>query len=67
MSNHVGQYAEATFWVFEVPILYPGLDNVKWCRDNKRCACAGHGSDKVLRPGSFVVVLELVKILLHYG
>ena len=55
------------FWVLEVAILYPGLDDIEWCRNDERCACAGYGSDKVLRPGGFVVVFELVEVLFHYG
>ena len=67
MPNHVGQYSKATFWVLEVAILYPGLDNVKWCGDDERCACAGYGSNKVLRPSGLVVVVELVEVLLRCG
>lgn len=65
--GHVGQNAEAGLGVVEVLVLDTGLDDIERSRDDERGRGTSNRSDKVLEPGSLVVVLELEHVLLGKG
>lgn len=67
VSHHVCDNLRTTLLNFEVAVLYPSLNNVKWRGDDKRCGGTGDGCDEVLEPASLVVVLELEEVLLGCG
>ena len=64
MLHHVGNNPETTLGVLEILVLDSGLDNVEGSRDNKRSTGTGDRGDKVLAPGSRVIVGKFVEILL---
>jgi hypothetical protein len=65
--EHVGDDASASLLDLEVAVLDAGLDDVERSRDNEGGGGTGDGSNEVLGPGSAVVVLELVEVLLGGG
>lgn len=65
--EHVGDDASASLLDLEVAVLDAGLDDVERSGDNEGGGGTGDGSDEVLGPGSAVVVLELVEVLLGGG
>ena len=67
VPDHVSNDAEAGLGVLEIAVLDTGLDHIKRSRNDERSSGTGNGSDKVLHPGSRVVVLEAVDVLLGEG
>lgn len=57
--QHAGHDSETRLRVLEVSVLNSGLDNVKGSGDNQAGRCTGDGGDKVLAPGSLVIILKL--------
>lgn len=64
MLHHVGDDPETTLGVLKVLVLDSGLDHVEGSRDDERGTSTGDRGDKVLPPGSRVVVAKLVEIFL---
>lgn len=62
--GHVGDDSETRLLGLEVAVLDTGLDDIKRSRNDERGGCTSDGGDKVLRPGSGVVISELVEIFL---
>ena len=64
MLHHVGNNPETALGVLEVLVLDSGLDDVEGSGDDERSTGTGDRGNEVLRPGSGVVVGELVEVFL---
>lgn len=64
VSDHVSDDPEAGLGVLEVTVLDTGLDHVERSGNDERGGGTGNGSDEVLHPGSRVVVLKTIDVLL---
>ena len=67
IAHHVRHDLESTLRVFEVAVLDSRLDDVEGSGHDKGCASTRNRSDEVLRPGSSVVVAELVEVFFSNG
>lgn len=62
--RHVGEDAEAALGVVEVAVLNSGLNNIEGSGNDQRGRGTSDRSNKVLEPGSLVIILEVEKVFL---
>lgn len=62
--EHLRNNLESTLGVVEVAVLDTGLDHVEGSGNDQGGASTGDGSHKVLAPGGFVVVAQVVNVFL---
>jgi len=65
--HHTSNNLESTLRVFEVAVLDTGLDDIERSGNEEGSRGTGDGSNKVLEPGCFVVVVEAIEIALGEG
>jgi hypothetical protein len=65
--HHAAHNLEPSLGVLEVPVLNSCLDDIERRRDEQRSGGTGDGSDEVLQPRGFVVVLQTVEVAFGKG